>query len=171
MSSVRKKRRQKGEDHHQGGQSHANAHQRSELGQSGQAAEIQDQERGNGRDSRPENARRNRVADFRHGQVGMRQSFLVMHHAVIHGQPYGRAGRIDPRDNRHSAVGAYSEHLYHHVGPVLSYALERCLYFMPVLLPLVALAVLVYTMRRRTLALVPLAFPSIIVVFHILPSS
>ena len=68
------------------------------MAEAGQSAEIQHEKRADGCDRCPENARRNRVADFRHGQVGMRQSFLVMHHGIVHRQAKQNGGEAHADD-------------------------------------------------------------------------
>ena len=68
---MRKERRQKGENHHHGGEGDADADERAELGQAGQTAEIQNEKRRNGGDGRPENARGDGAADFRNRKFGL----------------------------------------------------------------------------------------------------
>ena len=80
-----KKRRQVFKDHNAGSH-HTQADQRAELAEARQPAEVQHQKRGNRRHRRPENARRNGSAHFRHGKFRVRQRLLVMHHRVIHRQ-------------------------------------------------------------------------------------
>jgi hypothetical protein len=57
--------------------------------------------------------------------------------------------------------------LYHHVLPSLEYVVIRSEWFMPALLPLVALAIALAAWRRRPLDLIPLAFPAAVLLFHV----
>ena len=93
LSAVRKQRRQINHHHDQRRQADADGHQRAQLRQAGQPAQVQHQERAHGGDGRPENARRDGPADFRHGQLRMRQRLLVMDHGIIHRQSQQHGGK------------------------------------------------------------------------------
>ncbi len=57
--------------------------------------------------------------------------------------------------------------LYRHLGPAISFALARCLLFMPGLIPLLVLAAGTLALRRRPTAAVVLFAPAAVLLFHV----
>ena len=92
-SASRKQRGQVDHHHNQSRQANPEGDERAQLRQPGQSAQVQHQERAHRGDGRPKNTRRNGPADFRHGQLRVRQRFLVVDHGIIHGQSEQHGGK------------------------------------------------------------------------------
>ena len=92
LAAVGKQRRQINHHHHQRRHADADGHQRAELAEAGQSAEIQNQERAHRGDGRPQNARRDCAADFRHRHLRVSERLLIMHDGIIHRQTQQHGG-------------------------------------------------------------------------------
>src|SRR6185295_4042584 len=86
FSALGKKRWQECKNHHKCGECDANTDECAELAEAGETAEVQDKKGADGCGRCPENAGSDGTTDFGHGQIGMREGFLIVHNGVIHGE-------------------------------------------------------------------------------------